>query len=109
MIVVQALIDTGAQSTMIATSIVGQLALTSTGTIEIATPSTALAPHITNQYDVLLAIFMDKREVHVASLTMPVIEAPLINLPFQALIGRDVLSRGILTYDGQSSQMTLAF
>jgi predicted aspartyl protease len=108
-VLAQGLIDTGADCTAIDKSIVQKLGLVSTGTIGISTPSTVSAPHICNQYDVLLAIFMDKREVHIASLTMPVIEAPLADLPYQALIGRDVLARGILTYDGQSGQLTLAF
>lgn len=37
------------------------------------------------------------------------IEAPLTGQPFQCLIGRDVLSRGVLTYDGAHSRFSLTF
>jgi hypothetical protein len=38
-----------------------------------------------------------------------VIEAPLTGQPFQCLISRDVLSRGVLTYDGVHNRFGLMF
>lgn len=37
------------------------------------------------------------------------IEAPLTGQPIQCLIGRDVLSRGVLTYSGVDSLFRLTF
>ncbi len=37
------------------------------------------------------------------------IEAPLTGQSFQCLIGRDVLSRGVFTYDGTQRRFGLSF
>ncbi len=44
-----------------------------------------------------------------ASMTIPVIESQLLNQGFHALIGRDVLSSGMLVYNGKASTISLAF
>jgi hypothetical protein len=66
-------------------------------------------PHTCDQYDVLIAVFMDPPDVHVASVTLPVIGAPLAHMGIQALIGRDIIDKGILIYNGKSKQIALAF
>jgi hypothetical protein len=52
---------------------------------------------------------MDNSQVHIISLTIPVIETPLQAHGYIALIGRDVLSRGVMMYNGQASTLTLSF
>jgi hypothetical protein len=52
---------------------------------------------------------MEETQVHVASLTIPVIESDLSAQGFQVLIGRDVLSQGLLWYNGRARTLSLAF
>ncbi|MBY0527846.1 MAG: hypothetical protein K2R98_30900 [Gemmataceae bacterium] len=40
---------------------------------------------------------------------LPVIQQPLGQLGYQALIGRDVLERCLLVYDGPAKRYTLAY
>lgn len=67
------LIDTGASGTAVDPSVVQALGLVPTGTINIVTPSTGAVPHVCNQYDIALVILM-AQQLHVASLTIPVVE-----------------------------------
>lgn len=101
------LIDTGASCTAIDPSVVRSLGLVPTGRTSILTPSTGSTPHICNQYDISLVILMPP-QFH-ASMTIPVIESQLLNQGFHALIGRDVLSSGMLVYNGKASTISLAF
>lgn len=103
------LIDTGASCTCIDPSIVKALGLTPTGTCPIYSASSDTTPDYCNQYDVGLAILMDNSEVHIVSVTIPVVERPLQGHGFIALIGRDVLSHGLMLYNGQMSTLTLSF
>ncbi|MEX0712024.1 MAG: hypothetical protein WD278_06720 [Pirellulales bacterium] len=103
-----ALIDTGASCTCIDPGIIQQLGLVATGSTSIVTPSTGAIPHQCNQYDVSLSILLDNSRFH-RLLTLPVIETDLANAGVQALIGRDVLSEGILIYNGCSRTVTLSF
>ena len=73
------------------------------------TPSTSGTAAVCNQFDVAIAVVMDANEVHVPSMIIPVIESDLAGLGIQALLGRDVLEKGILIYDGRRGSLTLAF
>jgi len=106
---IRALIDTGASMTAVDPSVIEHLQLVPTGSGQIHTASSGDIPHACYQYDVALAIFMDSPEVHVVSMTIPVMEIPLAQAGFQALIGRDVLSYGIMFYSGDRAQLTLSF
>ncbi|MCX7424860.1 MAG: aspartyl protease family protein [Planctomycetia bacterium] len=107
--VVRALIDTGASCSAIDPGVIQALELTPTGTASIHTPSTGVGSHECNLYDVALFILMGSAQVHIASLTAPVIEAKLAGQGFDVLIGRDVLSQGLLVYDGKAGNLSLAF
>jgi predicted aspartyl protease len=106
---IRGLIDTGASCSAIDPAVSQALGLVSTGTVDICTPSTSAANHACDQYDVLIAIYMDPPDVHIASVTIPVISAPLAHMGIQALIGRDILDQALLIYNGKSQQITLAF
>ena len=106
---VRALIDTGASCTAIDPSVLRQLGLPPTGTVSIVTPSTGTTPHTCNQFDVGLAFVMPPNGIHVATVTLPVVEASLDSHGIQALIGRDVLSKGLLVYNGPNNSLSLAF
>jgi hypothetical protein len=82
--------------------------LVPTGTINIVTPSTGAVPHVCNQYDIALVILM-AQQLHVASLTIPVVEAQLLNQGIHALIGRDVLASSLFVYNGKANTISLAF
>lgn len=100
---VSALIDTGAAATVITTETALLLGLRSVGAVSIHTPTT-IDPVLCRQFHVnvyLSALFAIENVI--------VIEAPLTGQPFQCLIGRDVLSHGVLTYDGVRSRFGLAF
>ena len=105
---VRGLIDTGASITGLNPAVLRTLGIVSTGTIPVHTPSTRLgAPHIANQFDVSLIL------VHPMFtrtwFALPVIESELAHQGIQALIGRDILSFCLMTYDGQAASFSLGF
>jgi len=48
-------------------------------------------------------------QLHVASMTIPVIESQLLSQGIHALIGRDVLAGGMFVYNGKANTISLAF
>ena len=108
-VMTRALVDTGASCTCVDHAVIKKLSLSPSGTAQILTPSTGGVPHECNQFDVAVAVGMDS-QIHVHSMIIPVIESDLTAMAnIQALIGRDVLDRGILIYDGCHRSLTLAF
>ncbi|HUC85646.1 MAG TPA: hypothetical protein VL970_10675 [Candidatus Acidoferrales bacterium] len=102
------LIDTGASSTVIDSIVLGQLAIPTTGTTPIHTPSTqADAPHFANQYDISLTFIHPW--VTRTFPAVPITDAQLVHQGIQALIGRDILGQCLLTYDGVGRSFCLAF
>ncbi|MGA2066094.1 MAG: hypothetical protein ABSG86_14060 [Thermoguttaceae bacterium] len=101
-------IDTGASATAIDSSVVQALGLLPTGTTNVLAPSTGTVPHVCNQYDISLMILMAP-QLHVASMTIPVIESQLLSQGIHALIGRDVLAGGMFVYNGKANTISLAF
>jgi len=105
---VRALIDTGASCTSIDPTVLKSLGVPSTGTIPCHTPSTKSGqPHMANQFDVSLVLIhpLLTRAFH----ALPVIESELCHQGIHAILGRDILSFCLLTYDGQSQSFSLAF
>lgn len=103
------LIDTGASCTALDQRIVQALGLVASGTVQIVTPSTGVAAHVCNQYDVTLGLVLPAApHVHVLSLTLPVIEADLSKQAIDGLIGRDVLAQCVLGYNGPHGHIFLA-
>ena len=101
-IAILALIDTGATGTVIQQGLAQQLGLQPVGTTRIQTPTSSDV--LCDKYAVRLS-FADG----LMTLDTTVIEAPLRGVPIQCLIGRDVLSRGILIYNGNIKQFTICF
>lgn len=106
---VRGLIDTGADCTAIDAAVVKSLGLVPTGTTKILTPSTGPAGHDCDLFDVAIYILMGSAQIHTASLTTPVIGTSLSTYGYDVLLGRDVLSQGLLIYDGKAGSLSLAF
>jgi hypothetical protein len=110
-VTIRALVDTGASGTCVDPSVLEALALTPTGSVLVATASTGSAPRPLDQYDV--AIVVPGASPNHAPLfveNIAVLSAELLQQHgFHALIGRDILSLCLLSYDGMIGAFTLAY
>jgi gag-polyprotein putative aspartyl protease len=102
-VAVSALVDTGAAATVITPETATLLGLRSVGAVSVHTPTT-IDPVLCRQFHVN-GYFSPGFAIE----NLMVIEAPLTGQSFQCLIGRDVLSRGVLTYAGRENRFTLTF
>jgi len=100
-VAVSAMIDTGATGTVLQAGLPQRLGLNPVGSVLINTPgSTNLAC-----YKYLVRMIFPKN----VTVEATVIEAPLQGQHIQCLIGRDVLSLGVLIYIGYTNTFTLSF
>ena len=100
----EALIDTGAQTTVINPDAVRRLAIRPVGAVQVNTPST-VTPLLCNRFHVNV-YFAGAFVVE----NVFVIEAPMLGgLPYQCLIGRDILRRASFLYDGSANTFSLTF
>jgi predicted aspartyl protease len=107
---VRALIGTGASFTSVDPTILANLALTPTGTIDVVTPSTGQGVHTTETYDVDFALGATPQEVILAVPNLRIAATELFIMQgFHVLIGRDVLSRCLFAYNGSTQTFTLAY
>ncbi len=95
----QFIIDTGADTSMVADLHMRSLGIAARGSREILTSTSEAKPTACDTYDVELSIhtFGD------APFVVPALEVlgrPLFNLSIDGMLGRDVLSRLVLTIDG---------
>ena len=92
-------------------SVLQALGLTPTGSVQMNTPTTGQAPVTTMQYDVGLLIPSGTQGS--PPLVFPTIGVAATDLTaqggLQALIGRDILDRCILIYNGTQEFFTLAY
>lgn len=90
-------------------SVPATLGLSPTGSASITTPSTGTTPHVADQYDVAL-IVPAPGSTPLVFPTIPVMCVELLaSQGFHALIGRDILSKCVLHYNGATNLFTLAF
>ena len=101
------LVDTGASCSMIDDSIVSALNLQPTGQCDIHTPSTGTVAAKAFQYDIALMIHHDDNVRFFP--TLPVISNNFGTQNIQGLLGRDVLEKCLLVYDGTAQTFSLAF
>ena len=101
------LIDTGANISAIGGDVIQALGLVPIGKSEVYS---AVTGHVRtcNLYDVCLA-FSPKSSPTIMHVDMPVIEGTFIGKRYNALIGRDILSRCLFFYNGPADTFTLAF
>lgn len=93
------LIDTGADTSMVAEQHMRSLGLPARGARAILTASTEARPTACETYDVELAIRRFGDEAFVVP-ALEILARPLFNLSIEGLLGRDVLSRVRFVLDG---------
>jgi hypothetical protein len=103
---VLALADTGASRTALDSTIIQRLGLQLRGIVPIVTPSTRGVPVRHDAYDAY--IVLGEQEPIKLDATLAVIETDFTGQGFQRLIGRDILRRAVLTYDGSNQTVTLS-
>jgi Aspartyl protease len=107
---IRALVDTGASFTSIDPSVLGLLNLSPTGTIDIVTPSTGQGTHTADTYDVDFMIGAGPEDIPLSISNLRTASCDLfLRQGIHALIGRDILARCILHYNGDAGTFTLAF
>jgi predicted aspartyl protease len=108
--VVRALIDTGASHTSVDPSVLAKLSLTPTGTIEIVTPSTGTGTHTTDTYDVDFKMYAAETDTPLAISNLRISACDLfLRQGIHVLIGRDILSRCLLVYNGTINIFSICF
>ena len=100
-VLTRALVDTGASGTCIDPKILStKLQLTPTGQTQVHTPSSGKKPHLADVYDVSLKIYGPTLDQVLEFPVIPVMACDLSAQGIQALIGRDILSKCVLVYNG---------
>lgn len=106
---VRALIDTGATSTCLDPIVFTHLGLHPTGSIPMPTPSTGPVPIDASTYDVSI-IIPAGTPPYLMIENMPVSASELYSAQgFHALLGRDILERCLLDFNGGAGFFTLAY
>lgn len=104
------LVDTGASHTCIDPSVFTALGLQPTGSVPMHTPSTGGVPMNADTYDVGIVIPATPTSPSFQKPNMQVSAADLlISQGFHVLLGRDVLSHCVMTYNGAMQLLTIAY
>jgi hypothetical protein len=108
---IRLLVDTGASNTCIDPGPLTQLGLTPTGVVSVMTASSGNQPHSCEQYDVSLYVpgaLATHAPLLVANLAVMRSDL-LMSQGIHGLLGRDVLSRCLMAYNGVSGTFTIAY
>lgn len=103
------IIDTGADSTMVDSSLMLALGLTPTGQTRVLSSTAGGVPVPCDVYDISVEI---PNHSGIPSFRLPAIEAlarPLLNQSAQGMLGRDVLKAAVLEYDGPRGTFVLSY
>ncbi len=104
----RALVDSGASRTLIVETFLRDLGLVPVGETEFNTASTGLRTVSTREYAVELTLNEDTAGSLATNLRVVAAEN-LSGLGVDALLGRDVLDRCLLVYNGPRRQFTISF
>ena len=106
---IRALLDTGASHTCLDPSVLVALGIPPHDTLPILTPSTGNIPHNAHVYDVSILIPAATPPPHL----LPTVAVAGCNLlqaqGFHALIGRDILQRWVVHYNGPMGMLTVSY
>ncbi len=111
-ILIRALVDTGASSTCLEPSVFQSLQLSPIGQVPTFTPTTGGTPHSSDQYDIGLVIPSSSSAAPFTRQNLLVLAAQPSSLHhqgIQGLIGRDTLEDCLLNYNGALGFFTLAY
>jgi hypothetical protein len=107
---VRALIDTGASLSAVDLPVLQALNLSQTGEADVHTPSTGGSAVKIPTFDVKIGILAGRPDdMHFISETIQVTGSDLSNFGFSVLIGRDILAKCILHYNGADELFTLSY
>ena len=104
------LVDTGASGTCVDPRLVQSLSLHPSGSVSIQTPSTNGNPMVCNQYDV--SVFIPGADESAGGFfipALPILETALSSQGIDGLIGRDIINRCTMVYNGSAAMFTLAY
>jgi hypothetical protein len=104
----QFIIDTGADTSMVADQHMRSLGISPRGSRDILTASTDAKPTPCETYDVELSI-RTPGEPHFVVPALEIMGRPFLNLSIDGLLGRDVLSRMVLTIDGPRQRYRIEY
>ena len=104
---VRGLIDTGASCSCIDVGVVTRLGLDPSGSASVHTPSAMGVAIQKLTYDA--SIILGDGKPHPRSYLLDLIETELAGQGFELLIGRDILARCVLHYDGPNGIFELTF
>ncbi len=109
--VTRGLLDTGANRTCVDATLLRSLGFTPTGSIDMFTSSTGNAPARVPTFDLDLALIATfPSEPNLVFRNQSVMAMHLAEgQGFQVLIGRDLLSKCLLVYNGKEKSFTLAY
>jgi hypothetical protein len=105
--VVRALVDTGASSSCVDVGVVSSLGLDPSGSASVHTPSTMGLAVYKLTYDACVVFGDGKPDPR--TYVLDLIETDLASQGFELLIGRDILARCVLNYDGPNGIFSIAF
>ena len=105
---VTALIDTGAEHSQVSLTLLKELGISSTSDIDVYTASTGDSPVTKPLY--LVDVLLNDDNPGLLARNLTVIGSDKIGgLKVDMLLGRDVLNRCLLIYDGTNRRFTLAY
>ena len=103
------LVDTGASHTVVDADVIAPLGLHATGAFMVHTPSTAGTAVALPQYDLMLYVPVAEGSLGWLIDSLPVTASSFKGQHIDGLIGRDIIDRGLLVYNGSSGHFTLAW
>lgn len=103
------LVDTGASNTVVCAKLIAPLNLNPTGTVMCHTPTTAGTAVPMFQYDLMIYVPSSGSLPGWLIDALPVMASSFDGQTIDGLIGRDIIDRCLLVYNGQTGHFTLAY